>query len=183
MNLHLHERGVGMKHHLHVNRDVTQYYFTLPNEIFDLGLHHFEIDIYVYLLHIEDRRTYQCIASKLGIAVNTAAKYVAALEEHGLIRTERTEFVTKGGRRRSPSHSREQRNGQNGWLSTLYRRTMSRAHDCPVFATVCTSSGLGGVLSPHRGIKSDLGPLRDGHSPIGDLPNRPIFALLIGGRK
>ena len=63
--------------------------------------------IYAYLLRIEDRRTYQCIVSyptiarKLGISVNTVAKYVAALEEHGLIRTERTEIITKGGLKRN----------------------------------------------------------------------------------
>ena len=66
-----------------------------------------EISIYAYLLRIEDRRTYQCIASyptiakKLGTSVNTVAKYVAALEEHGLIRTERTEIITKDGHKRN----------------------------------------------------------------------------------
>jgi len=96
-----------MKNYLYPKRDVTQYYFTLPNQIFDLGLHHIEIDIYAYLLRIEDRRTYQCIVSyptiarKLGLSVNTVAKYVAALEEHGLIRTERTEIITKEGLKRN----------------------------------------------------------------------------------
>ena len=48
-------------------------------------------------------RTIQCIVSyptiarKLGVSVNTVAKYVAALEEHGLIRTERTEIITRDG--------------------------------------------------------------------------------------
>ena len=66
-----------------------------------------EINIYAYLLRIEDRRTYQClvsyptIARKLGISVNTVAKYVAALEEHGLIRTERTEIITRDGLKRN----------------------------------------------------------------------------------
>ena len=66
-----------------------------------------EISIYAYLLRIEDRRTYQCIVSyptiarKLGISVNTVAKYVAALEEHGLIRTERTEIITRDGLKRN----------------------------------------------------------------------------------
>ena len=66
-----------------------------------------EINIYAYLLRIENRRTYQCIVSyptiakKLDISVNTVAKYVAALEEHGLIRTERTEIITKDGHKRN----------------------------------------------------------------------------------
>lgn len=38
---------------------------------------------------------------RLGIAVNTVAKYVAALEEHGLIRTERTEVITRDGLKRN----------------------------------------------------------------------------------
>jgi len=52
-------------------------------------------------------RTIQCIVSyptiarKLGISVNTVAKYAAALEEHGLIRTERTEIITKDGLKRN----------------------------------------------------------------------------------
>jgi len=58
-------------------------------------------------MRIENRRTYQCLASyptiakKLGLSVNTVAKYVAALEEHGLIRTERTEIVTRDGLKRN----------------------------------------------------------------------------------
>lgn len=79
----------------------------LPNVIFDLHLHIYALGIYAYLMRIEDRRTYQCVisypalAEKLGISVNTVAKYVAELEEHGLIRTERTEVMTKGGLKRN----------------------------------------------------------------------------------
>ena len=82
-------------------------FFLLPNSIFDLNLNKYEFYIYAYLIRIEDRRTYQCIvsystiASALGFAVNTVAKYVRTLEERGLIRTERTEFVTKDGRKRN----------------------------------------------------------------------------------
>lgn len=82
-------------------------FFLLPNAVFDLKLNEYEFYIYAYLIRIEDRRTYQCIvsyptiASTLGFAVNTVAKYVRTLEERGLIRTERTEFVTKDGRKRN----------------------------------------------------------------------------------
>lgn len=82
-------------------------FFLLPNSIFDLKLSHYEFHIYAYLIRIEDRRTYQCIVSYptiagvLGFSVNTVAKYVRTLEERGLIRTERTEFVTKDGIRRN----------------------------------------------------------------------------------
>lgn len=96
MDCRTHERGVGMLNTPYVKKDTIKNFFPVPNAVFDLGLHHMEINIYAYLLRIEDRRTYQClvsyptIARKLGISVNTVAKYVAALEEHGLIRTERT---------------------------------------------------------------------------------------------
>ena len=102
-----HERGVGMLNTPYVKKDTIKNFFPVPNAVFDLGLHHMEINIYAYLLRIEDRRTYQCIASyptiakKLGVSVNTVAKYVAALKEHGLIRTERTEIITKDGRKRN----------------------------------------------------------------------------------
>ena len=41
-------------------RDVKKRYFTLPNEIFTLGLDQGEIAVYAYLLFCEDRKTYQC---------------------------------------------------------------------------------------------------------------------------
>ena len=89
MDHRAHERGVGMLNTPYVKKDTIKNFFPVPNAVFDLGLHHMEINIYAYLLRIEDRRTYQrlvsypTIARKLGISVNTVAKYVAALEEHG----------------------------------------------------------------------------------------------------
>ena len=61
----------------YVKKDSVSNYFPVPNAVFDLKLHHIEIDIYAYLMRIEDRRTYQCLASyptiarKLGLSVNT----------------------------------------------------------------------------------------------------------------
>ena len=84
-------------------RDVKKYFFMLPNAVFELGLHVYELAI----LRIEDRRTWQCvvsyptIADKLGISVNTVAKYVGLLEEHGLITTERTDVITRDGLKRN----------------------------------------------------------------------------------
>ena len=107
MDHRTHERGIGMLNTPYVKKDTIKNFFPVPNAVFDLGLHHMEISIYAYLLRIEDRRTYQCIVSyptiakKLGISVNTVSKYVAALEEHGLIRTERTEIITKDGHKRN----------------------------------------------------------------------------------
>ena len=90
MDLRSHERGAVMGN---TKRDSQRNYFTLPNTVFDLKLHVYELAIYAYLLRIEDRRIWQCvvsyptIAEKLGISVNTVAKYVGKLEEHGLIIT------------------------------------------------------------------------------------------------
>ena len=88
-------------------RNVKKYFFMLPNVVFELGLHVYELAIYAYLLRVEDRTTYQCIVSyptiadKLGISVNTVAKYVGLLEEHGLIATERTNVITRDGLKRN----------------------------------------------------------------------------------
>ena len=88
-------------------RDPIKNYFPLPNEIFSLGLSAGAIAVYGFLLHREDRRTYQCVASyrtigeAVGMSVNTVRKYVIELEDRGLIRTERTTVTTWDGRTRN----------------------------------------------------------------------------------
>ena len=47
--------------------------------------------------------SYKTIAKNVGLTPNTVRKYVRQLEEHGLIRTERTMITTKDGRRRNGS--------------------------------------------------------------------------------
>ena len=90
-------------------RDPVKNYFPLPNEIYQLGLSHGAIAVYGYLLRIEDRRTYQChpsyatIGKAVGMSNNTVRKYVAGLEEKGLIRTEPSTITTKDGRVRNGS--------------------------------------------------------------------------------
>ena len=90
-------------------RDPVKNYFPLPNEIYQLGLSHGAIAVYGYLLRIEDRRTYQChpsyatIGKAVGMSNNTVRKYVAGLEEKGLIRTEPSTIITKDGRVRNGS--------------------------------------------------------------------------------
>ena len=85
----------------------TGNYFKIPNAIFHLGLHQTAISVYAYLMSIEDRRTYECVASystiarHLNIAPNTVAKYVRQLVESMLVRTERTEIITKAGDKRN----------------------------------------------------------------------------------
>lgn len=88
-------------------RDPAKNYFTLPNEIYSLGLSHGAIAVYGYLLRQEDRKTYECLASyrmigeAVGMSVNTVRKYVMELEARGLIRTERTTVTTQDGQKRN----------------------------------------------------------------------------------
>ena len=85
-------------------RDPIKNYFPLPNEIYSLGLSAGAIAVYGFLMRIENRQTYQCTASyrtighATGMSVNTVRKYVAELEERGLIITERTTVTTRDSR-------------------------------------------------------------------------------------
>ena len=85
-------------------RDPNKHYYLVPNEVFNLGLSSHEIAVYNYLLRCEDRRTYQChpsyrtIGRAVHLSENTVRKYVAGLEEKGLIRTESSTIITKDGR-------------------------------------------------------------------------------------
>ena len=85
----------------------ASHYFTLPNEIFCIGLSSGEIAVYSYLLRCENRKTYQCypsyktIGQALKMSQNTVRKYVLSLEDKHLISTERTEVITKDGRKRN----------------------------------------------------------------------------------
>lgn len=90
-------------------RDLNKHYYLVPNEVFNLGLSSHEIAVYNYLLRCEDRRTYQChpsyrtIGRAVQLSENTVRKYVAGLEEKGLIRTEPSTITTKDGRVRNGS--------------------------------------------------------------------------------
>lgn len=85
----------------------AKHYFTLPNEIFCIGLSSGEIAVYSYLLRCENRKTYQCypsyrtIEQALKTSQNTVRKYVQSLEDKHLISIERTEIITKDGRKRN----------------------------------------------------------------------------------
>ena len=79
-------------------------FFSLPNEVFLLGLSAGELAVYSFLKRCENRKTHQCwpsiktIGQAVGMSVNTVRKYVAELEERGLIITERTTVTTRDGR-------------------------------------------------------------------------------------
>lgn len=90
-------------------RDLSKNFFPLPNEIFSLRLSPGALAVYSYLLYCEDRKTYQCypsytsIGKSVSMSVNTVRKYVAELEEQGLVVTEPTSIVTSDGRKRNGS--------------------------------------------------------------------------------
>ena len=84
-------------------------FFSLPNNIFHLGLDGGEILVYAYLRYCEDRKTYKChpsfatIGEAVGMSKKTVEKYVRGLEDKRLITTNRTTVKTKDGRIRNGS--------------------------------------------------------------------------------
>ena len=113
-------------------RDPNKHYYLVPNEVFNLGLSSHEIAVYNYLLRCEDRRTYQChpsyrtIGRAVQLSENTVRKYVASLEEKGLIRTEPSTITTKDGRVRNGSLIYTIRNIQEA-LELNYQRQFFQA--------------------------------------------------------
>ena len=111
-------------------RDPNKHYYLVPNEVFNLGLSSHEIAVYNYLLRCEDRRTYQChpsyrtIGRAVQLSENTVRKYVAGLEEKGLIHTEPSTITTKDGRVR-PIQEALELNYQRQFLQA--ERDMERA--------------------------------------------------------
>lgn len=96
-----------MNYKFYSSQNKEKHYFTLPNEIFCLGLSSGEISVYSFLLRCENRKTYQCypsyrtIGQALKMSQNTVRKYVKSLEDKCLVSTERTEIITKDGIKRN----------------------------------------------------------------------------------
>ena len=82
-------------------------FFSLPNEIFQLGLNAGELAVYSFLRRCEDRKTHQCwpsvktIGKSVGMSENTVRKYIRRLEERGLLSAEPTTVLTKTGEKRN----------------------------------------------------------------------------------
>ena len=76
-------------------------FFSLPNEVFLLGLSAGELSVYSFLKRCENRKTHQCwpsiktIGQAVRMSENTVRKYIRQLEERELIATEPTEVITK----------------------------------------------------------------------------------------
>ena len=96
-----------MKYERYPKRDALKDYFPLPNEIFSLGLSAGEIAVYAYLMHCEDRKTFQChpsyktIGNAVGMSKNTVRKYVDGLTRKRLITTESTTVYTQNVEKRN----------------------------------------------------------------------------------
>ena len=81
--------------------------FSVPGDIFLLGLNSGELAVYTFLLRCENRRTHQCwpsyktIGRAAGMSVNTVRKHICSLADRGLIRTENTSVTTKQGAKRN----------------------------------------------------------------------------------
>lgn len=78
-----------MRFHRWNSQQKLKHFFSLPNEIFLLGLAHGELAVYCYLKYLENRKTHQCwpsywnIGKAVGMSENTVRKYVAMLEARG----------------------------------------------------------------------------------------------------
>ncbi|MBD5116191.1 MAG: helix-turn-helix domain-containing protein [Ruminococcaceae bacterium] len=96
-----------MKKNHYQKRDPIKDYFPLPNEIFYLNLSYGEIAVYAYLLHCENRKSFQCypsyktIGEALQMSRNTVSKYIRQLEEKQFITTETTAVYTSRGEKRN----------------------------------------------------------------------------------
>lgn len=168
-----------MKHRQYLKRDPIKNYFPLPNEIFVLGLNSGEISVYSYLLYLENRKTFQCwpsyktIGKAVDMSQNTVRKYVLALEEKALIRTEPTSVYTKSGQKRNGSLLYTIRPVQEA-LDQFYERQMAQAEMAAAkqrtaakLATVGPCEPLCAALEqtegncPTQGVDSEFEPLLD----------------------
>ena len=96
-----------MRKNHYQKRDLVKDYFPLPNEIFYLNLSYGEIAVYSYLLHCENRKSFQCYPSykttgeALQMSRNMVSKYIRQLEEKQFITTEPTAVYTSQGEKRN----------------------------------------------------------------------------------
>ncbi len=180
------------KYDLYSKRDPVKNFSPMPNEVFYLGLSYGAIAVYGYLLHIEDRKTYQSYASyrTIGKAVkmsaNTVRKYVSELEEKQLIRTEPTTVTTRDGRKRNGTlryyirpiqeavdHYHEQQLRQLE-ADVKHQRVQAR------LSRLCTAqeplAGAGQSTTPPPPQRDAAGLCEPvcGTQQIGNMPNRKV---------
>ena len=98
-------------------------FFSLPNEIFLLGLSPGKLAVYSYLRRCEDRGTHQCWHS--GMSENTVRKYTLRLEERGPLSIEPTEVVTATRKKRNGNLRYTLRPVQE-WIAAHYDRQLEQ---------------------------------------------------------
>ena len=82
-------------------------FFSLPNDVFLLGLSAGELAVYSFLKRCENRKTHQCwpsiktIGEAVGMSENTVRKYIRRLEDRDMVCTESTEVITKTSGKRN----------------------------------------------------------------------------------
>ena len=180
------------KYDLYSKRDPAKNFSPLPNEVFYLGLSYGAIAVYGYLMHIEDRKTFQSYAgyNTIGRAVkmssNTVRKYVLELEEKHLIRTEPTTVITRDGRKRNGTlryhirpiqeavdHYHERQLGQ---LELAVERQKAQARLSQLCATqepLPTAERPTTPPTAERGVSGLCGPVY-GTGDLSDFQNGPV---------
>lgn len=87
-----------------LTREVFNAVFSLPNEVFQLGLKAGDLLVYIYLQYQKGVRSNQCypsyatIGNAVGMSRKTVEKHVSALVDKGLIQAENTTVHWKDGR-------------------------------------------------------------------------------------
>ena len=172
-----------MKYRQYPKHNTIKNYFPLPNEIFMLGLCAGEISVYSYLLCLENRKTFQCwpsyktIGKAVGMSSNTVRKYVMALEEKALIRTEPTFVYTKSGQKRNGSLLYTIRPIQEA-LDSFYERQMAQAELATQRQRVAERLAMSAPVGPReplcgaleqaegketaQGVEAEIEPLSEG---------------------
>ena len=165
------------RYDLYSKHDPTKNFSPLPNEVFYLGLSYGAIAVYGYLMHIEDRKTFQSYASynTIGRAVkmsaNTVRKYVLELEDKCLIRTEPTTVVTRDGRKRNGT--------LRYYLSQLELDTERQKAQARLSRLCATQEPLPTAERPttpptaERGVSGLCGPVY-GTGDLSDFQNGPV---------
>ena len=127
----LNHRGLINENGVPMFENAGKNFFSLPNEIFLLGLRPGELAVYSYLRRCEDRGTHQCwpsyktIGKAVGMSENTVRKYTLRLEERGLLSTEPTEVVTATGQKRNGNLRYTLRPVQE-WIAAHYDRQLEQ---------------------------------------------------------
>lgn len=176
-------------------------FFSLPNQIYSLGLETGEIAVYGYLRSLKNRETYQCwpsyktIGKAVSMSKNTVKKYVAGLEEKRLISTENTSVTTKAGLKRNGNLRytilpiqeavdcfHEQQMAQLE-LEAERQQAMAKLAEYDRVAPqeqLCAALPEAAGTDPDRGLESGFGAVSEDFRGTPELPPEPSEADPVG---